>query len=121
MAGLEYVVMVLLNEGVEGEVWVDGSFLTVKMEPTDVDVVLRMSAGFYDNASASQKKTVQWLLTGLKSLYYCDSYFFMEWPKGHASYWFGQYMHNYWMRQFGFSRVDTMKGIAVVSLNGGMS
>ena len=103
----------------EGEVWINGSFLTEKMNPEDVDLVLLITAEFYENGTEEQRKTVDWLNSNLKDLYSCHSYLLMEWPKGHSQYWIGQYYHSYWMKQFGFSRGDEMKGIAVIALQGG--
>ena len=31
-------------------------------------------------------------------------------------YWFGEYLYCYWMRQWGFSRANDMKGVAAVLL-----
>ncbi len=120
MGGLERVAEKLRLEVVEGEVWVDGSFLTEKANPEDVDIVVRCSGQFYEAATPEQKNAVDWLLSDLKNTYLCDSYFFFEWPEGHANRWLGEYMHSYWMRQFGFSRGNEMKGIAVIVLPGGI-
>jgi hypothetical protein len=40
MAGLESIHLRLIGLSITGELWVDGSFLTKKEEPDDVDVVL---------------------------------------------------------------------------------
>ena len=120
MEGLEKVIEELRMNGIEGEVWIDGSFVTEKMNPEDVDLVLRIQAIFYENATHKQKEAVSWLTTNLKNTHLCDSYFFMEWPEGHPNYWIGQYMHNYWMKQFGFFRSNEMKGIPVLSLQRSM-
>jgi hypothetical protein len=79
-------------------------------------MVLRIPAEFYDNASQKQRDIVDWLASNLKSTHLCDSYFFMEWPKGHPNYTIGQRMHDYWMKQFGFSRGNEIKGIVVIDL-----
>jgi len=116
MEGLERVIRNLRMNGVAGELWVDGSFVTEKINPEDVDFVLRVSAQFYENGAQTQRNAIDWLTSNLKDTHFCDSYFFMEWPEGHPHYWIGQYMYNYWMRQFGFSRGNEMKGIPVVTL-----
>ncbi len=38
MAGLRAMVDLLTTDGVSGNLWVDGSFLTKKLEPEDVDI-----------------------------------------------------------------------------------
>jgi hypothetical protein len=116
MAGLEKIIKKLKINGIKGEVWINGSFVTEKINPEDVDLVLRVSADFYDNATQKQRDTVDWLSSNLKNTYFCDTYFFMEWPEGHPNYWHGHLWYNYWMKQFGFSRGNEMKGIPVLSL-----
>ena len=119
MTGLETVVERLHTNSVEGEIWVDGSFVTEKINPEDVDLVLRLEAYFYEKATQNQRETIAWLSSNLKNSLHCDSYLFMEWPENHPNYWLGQKMYNYWMRQFGFSRGSEMKGIPVLSLTKG--
>ena len=123
MEGLEYVITELDLKAVKGELWIDGSFLTEKSDPEDVDVVLRMSANFYDNATLEQQQAVDWLGEDLFTTHMCDSYVFFEWDESHHLFWYGEYMYSYWMRQWGFGREDgtgspNMKGIAVVILDG---
>jgi hypothetical protein len=116
MGGLEKVISRLRNDNVDGEVWVNGSFLTEKVNPNDVDIVLRISADLYENGTITQRRAIDWLNSDLKSAYYCYSFFFLEWPEGNSKYWLGEYMHSYWMKQFGFSRGEEIKGIAVINL-----
>jgi len=116
MEGLEKVIEELRINGIQGEIWIDGSFVTEKMNPEDVDLVLRTPAQFYENAPQKQRKAIEWLESNLKNTHLCHSYVFMEWPEGHPNYWVGEYMHNFWMKQFGFSRGNEMKGIPVVAL-----
>jgi hypothetical protein len=116
MEGIEKLIKELRMNSIEGEVWIDGSFVTEKMDPEDVDLVLRLPAQFYENATERQRKAVDWLAANLKNTHSCDSYLCMEWPEDHPNYWIGQYAYSYWMRQFGFSRGNEMKGIAVVTL-----
>jgi hypothetical protein len=115
----------LNSKKIEGEMWVNGSFLTQKTNPNDVDLVLRLQADFYDNASVDKKEAVQWLSDDLKISHGCDSYFFMEWPENHPHYRIGKDDYDYWMRLWGFSRGNSaqginpeMKGIAVIELPG---
>jgi len=116
MNGLEKIVEKLRSNSIQGEIWVDGSFVTAKINPEDVDIVLRCPADFYDNCTQKQRDTVDWLTPNLKNTHLCDSYHFMEWPEGNPNYWLGECMYSYWMKQFGFSRGSEMKGIAVIAL-----
>ena len=119
MAGLEHVTQELNLKSIEGELWIDGSFLTRKTDPEDVDLVLRIRADFYDNATPEQQQVVDWLADDLVTPHKCDSYFFVEWDESHPLYWTGEYMYAYWMKQWGFSRDGSAeKGIADVELTG---
>jgi hypothetical protein len=116
MSGLQQVIDHLRNSNIVGELWVNGSFLTEKINPADVDICLRIQAHLYENGSPQQQQAIDWLNGDLKQSHHCDSYVFMEYPQGHQSYWIGQYLYAYWMKQWGFSRQNAMKGIAVVLL-----
>ena len=48
MAGLEAVVEHLEQAGIMGDLWVNGSLLTQAIDPADADIVLRVSAEFFD-------------------------------------------------------------------------
>ena len=116
MAGLEAIVSRLRRFTIEGEIWVDGSFLTAKTDPADSDVVLRLSSDFVDHASETQLAVLDWINTHLKASHLCDCYQFIRYPVGHPSFWLGEYLSAYWMKQWGFGRGDEMKGIAVIEL-----
>lgn len=117
MRGLEQVVSMLRNNKIVGELWVNGSFLTEKIDPNDSDVVLVVQSTFCDNATPQQRQTLNWINGDLKTSHCCDSYLTVQYPESHALYWYGEWWLHYWMRQWGFSEdASTMKGIAVVSL-----
>jgi hypothetical protein len=60
MSCLEHAFAVLEQSGIVGELWVDGSFLTHKIDPDDVDLVLAMDAAFVDSASPEQREVMTW-------------------------------------------------------------
>ena len=97
--------------------------MTERTDPEDVDLVLRIRGDFYDNATPEQQRVIDWLTDDLVQPHKCDSFIFMEWDESHPLYWTGEYMHAYWMKQWGFGREgDTgspdLKSIAVVGLTG---
>jgi hypothetical protein len=61
MDGVDIVVARLLQEGVKGELWVDGGFLTLKMDPEDADMVLCVNGDFYDSCSPDQRAVIDWV------------------------------------------------------------
>lgn len=115
MDGLEQVVDRFRAERIEGELWVDGSFVTDKINASDVDVALRIDGLFHDNATHTQHAAIDWLET-VKNSHRVDGYVFPVYPENDPRYWFGEYEYAYSMKQWGFDRGDNMKGIAVLSL-----
>lgn len=114
--GLKAVVASLSDVNVVGELWVDGSFLTKKIDPADVDLVLRLEPSFVDEASDSQLAIIDWFGDDLAPQHHCDSYVFVEYPKGHDLEGEGEWNRAYWIKQFGFSRGGDYKGILVLSI-----
>ncbi len=119
MEGLEKFVCILNDYSIEGEIWINGSFMTSKIEPNDVDIIVRMTSNFVDGLTDEQYMVIEWIDSDAPySELKCDSYSHIEYPDGHPDYWKGEYMYAYWMRQWGFDRENGMKGIAVIRLAG---
>lgn len=121
MNGFSSVVQILIAVGIVGHMWVDGSFLTQKIDPEDVDLLLRISLELYENATSEQMSTIEWFAQGEqpKTDYHCDCYIWVEIPPGHPAYIDSEERREYWTRQYGLSRRNEHKGIAVVELPGG--
>ena len=60
MAGLRAMVDRLVDVGIQGNLWIDGSFLTTKTDPDDVDIVLELSQATTDNLPEAQANTLSW-------------------------------------------------------------
>lgn len=116
MDGLTQVITRLQAANIDAEVWLDGSFMTSKIDPDDVDIVVPFPAQFYDSGTPEQRKALEWVHTNLKGAYYCDSYVFAEFPAGHALHTFTLGRRNYWAKFFGEARSGKPKGIAVVRI-----
>jgi hypothetical protein len=114
MQGLSIVLRRLLAARMIGELWINGSFLTEKINPEDSDVVLALDHRIVDfGGTPLQVKTVEWINSNLRAKHLCDSYVFFDYPKGHPYEEVGEWSRAYWIRQFGFTRRDQPKGIAV--------
>jgi hypothetical protein len=118
MDSLCQVVTRLESNGVMDDLWVDGSFLTKKIDPDDVDLTLQVEAAFYEAAKPETQAAIEWLNDNLYGTHKIDSYVFFVWPKGHQLYWEGEYGYVYWMKQWGWSRGDVKKGMAEIKLAG---
>ena len=119
MRGLESVVQKLVEAGICGDLWIDGSFVTGKINPNDVDLLLHIKPDFYDTATHEQKRIIQWVNENLKGDYLCDSYVMYEYPKGDPQESDYEWWRAYWIKQYGWSRGEEMKGIVLVSLPNG--
>lgn len=116
MAGLEAVVEAVCRTRIAAEVWIDGSFLTEKTDPEDVDVVFRVQAAVYDRGTDDVRNVLDWINSNLKASHECDTYIFYEWPMNDPHHSIGVRMYDYWSSQFGSSRRGEGKGIAVVRI-----
>jgi uncharacterized protein DUF6932 len=102
---------------VPGEIWADGSFLTEKINPKDIDLVLRVDGELYNSGTVEQRQAIDWVIANQKLTLKCDSYVLFGYPVGHPLHDEGLWWYSWWHRQWGFSREDDPKGIVVLSLS----
>jgi hypothetical protein len=113
MDGLEHVLSLLQRNGMRGELWVDGSFTTEKLNPDDADIILVVDAADYRAFSPEQRAFFNGFCNiSLKDRFRCDNYGMVRDEASPMNEW----LLAYWLRQFGFSRADQMKGLAVIKL-----
>jgi hypothetical protein len=112
MRGIEAICSSLSTTLIPSHVWIDGSFLTQKIDPADVDLAVRIHFATLPNPGPEQRALIDRIQR--KQFAGCDSYVFFEYPVGHPHHGVGDMMRAYWQRQFGFSRIDTLKGLAAV-------
>lgn len=113
LANLRLVLEHMQRNGMRGKVWIDGSFLTEKLNPDDVDLVFVVSAAEYQAMTDNQQAYLEWFTnTNLYDRHKCDNYVFIR-DDAVAE---AEYTYAYWLKQFGFSRGDEMKGLAVITL-----
>ncbi|MDE2868363.1 MAG: hypothetical protein OXN91_06950 [Chloroflexota bacterium] len=118
---LQALLGMLHTESIEGELWVDGSFLTQKPEPSDVDMILRFRSDQYNSLDGGtfEKRS---LIDSVTSEHYykvtkCEVIDLIEYPRGHEKYGDSLDARRYWTNTFGTARDDiTEKGIVVVEL-----
>ncbi|MGH6847122.1 MAG: DUF6932 family protein [Methylocella sp.] len=116
MDGLTEFMQRIVDAKVPGEMWANGSFLTEKIDPKDVDIIVRVNGTIYDNGTAEQRGAIDWAIANQKTTLNCDSYVLMEYPATHPLHVEGKWWYSYWHKQWGFSREDDPKGIVVISL-----
>ena len=115
MDDLEKFCATLRQAGVSCEVWVNGSFMTHKADPKDVDLVIRVEWAEIENNPANEA-TIQWAKQDHSGHLGCDSYVLIEYPETHPEYASSLALRSYWRGQFGFNRANEVKGIAVVKV-----
>jgi len=89
------------------EVWVDGSYLTEKPKPNDVDVVVFAEKKVLDRLSAAGFADVRETLDSAKYRYSTDAYFADPSDNETRAYWRGF---------FGFDREENPKGLLRIYL-----
>lgn len=118
MRSLEFLFNRLINNKIDGELWINGSFLTEAIDPKDVDLSLRISGPFYDAATPAQRSLID-SIPDLWDTDKIDGYLLFDWPPGDPAYPIGQNNLAAWKRQWGVSRSGVAKGIVVVKLTQG--
>lgn len=100
------------------DVWLDGSFLTEKIDPDDVDFVLDVAIHVIENATPAQEALLNKISKlGFKAVENLHSFLMFTAPAIHLQYAEGKLLHDQWVRDFGYSYVKrTPKGIAVLEV-----
>ena len=108
--GLKRFVTKLLAMGVVGELWFDGSFVSTKIEPDDIDLVVVLDANAFSKLSAKKRGAIERAFdpTLARVMYKCDVYWVLSSDVAWVTYWRG------W---FGFQRDGkSPKGLGYILL-----
>ncbi|XAT75185.1 hypothetical protein LRC39_09550 [Rhodopseudomonas sp. P1] len=103
----------------ECEEYLDGSFVTSKNDPGDIDFVVLADPDKIDALAPDKKLKLKALVSGplTKTAYSCDAYFCPVYPVGHALHDMARQQRKYWLGEFGYDRLDVPKGIVHVTLS----
>jgi hypothetical protein len=99
----------LVNLEIDCDLWIDGSFLTEKPEPNDIDIAIALKTSSFnpDQLQFLNKFTSCQLHTIFKKSYDLDVYFIYNG------------MQNYWFELFSHDRNKNQKGFVLLNLEGG--
>lgn len=100
---------------------VNGSFLTEKVEPGDVDLCYLFDAGALEGLTPAEEARLAWLASGepaCKKEYFCDAYMAVQYPLTHPLYAEGLHWATYWSSVFGIDRLGRGKAFLVVTEGG---
>jgi hypothetical protein len=99
---------------IRSEIWVDGSFLTRKIDPDDVDVLVILHSSAAHGTSEQHNIFRRIAQNDFTAPLPCHSFVLQEYPDGHPQYATYEVMRAYWLKQFCFNRREEIKGLAVV-------
>ena len=113
MEGLEKALRLLHDHNISAEVWLDGSFMTKKIDPADVDIVVAIHRDAFDGGTEVIKSVILHFDNSdyLKTLY-CDAYVLFMLPDTADPILreAGEINRKYWIQKFGTSRGSDEKG-----------
>lgn len=100
------------------EKFVDGSYVTKKNDPRDIDFLCIADALEVDTLSDDKKRLLETLIDndGCKKEYMCDVYFLPSLQESHPRYQEYRCIRKYWMGEFGFDRQERAKGFVRMEL-----
>ncbi|MBE9606117.1 hypothetical protein IAI18_14720 [Acetobacteraceae bacterium H6797] len=104
--------------GFKFEQFIDGSFVSSKQDPGDIDLLGMADLHVIDALPDDQKERLLRLFSGhgTKSNFMCDAYFLPSVPEDDPAYQDFRAQRKYWMGEFGYDRSDRPKGILTVSI-----
>lgn len=118
MAGYQQHRAAVVALGIPCTQLIDGSFVSSKADPGDIDLVGFMDADAVDALSLEDKTKLIALFSGpvTKANYKCDAYFVPSVPENHPMYQKLRTQRKYWMGEFGYDREDKAKGIVRINI-----
>jgi hypothetical protein len=88
----------------EFTIWVNGSFVSKKLDPRDIDAVFLLN-----HRSCEYKKSIldnQYFIKEFKFTKGLDLYYSIEYPEGHKRHFLSHLNHLYWQDVYGHTRKD---------------
>lgn len=113
MDGLERIIEELESADIRCDLWVDGSFLTQKIDPEDADMVLMVDKVYADLLEPWRKDVLVWYADEERHTSERCHTFYHGVVAGSAA---SDDTVEYWKRWFGNSRSSEHKGIVVVEI-----
>lgn len=115
---VDLVVTPLANQGLACSIWVDGSFLTEKIEPNDIDFVVDFPEWILTQSTPQQQALIEQLNDKhFRRFNKLHSFVMYNAPAGHIAYARSVTAHEQWKKDFGQSYIGREpKGIAVIEV-----
>ena len=116
---LQWLIAELRRLRLPCRLWIDGSFLTQKIEPDDIDLVADFEIKVLENLASDQQVFVE----NLADFKYRDdpmklhTFVMFRAPLGHPARMQAEALERQWIRDFGYSFVNkTPKGIVLLEV-----
>lgn len=110
----EQLVQAFLTEHIVCDMLLNGSFLTAKEKPSDVDVAIRLDCDFSDTMSPAQDALISEVNTS-NFIAHVDAFVYVAYHRDHKNY--GIERPEEWAETYGLENSETwLKGIAVLRL-----
>jgi len=120
MRNFRTVLQRILQAGIGGEIWINGSFMTEKIDPADIDFFVNIPSHYYDSGTDEQVAVIDWLISREnepKRMFLCDTDVCFIYPATSPDRYVSDQILGQWRRLFGFSaKTGEPKGIAIISL-----
>lgn len=104
--------------GISCDLWLDGSYLTEKLDPDDIDLSLKVDADVVSTLDAHQWDLLQRIAQGEFDPR-LDSYIVISYPIGHTRRGTDLDRWPYWAEWWGVARGGWCKGVAVLHIGEG--
>jgi hypothetical protein len=119
--GLESLISQLMTLKISVDLWIDGSFVTKKPNPSDCDIVLHADGQMLDTLTPVQMRFIDMInnpasRVGFKLAHHCDCYVVPYFPIVDARYSFGESERLRWLSFFGGTRTSGQKGLALIKV-----
>lgn len=107
MSGFELIYESLQSAEIPGEIWIDGSFLTKKVDPDDIDFVVMTPNAIFDDGTPEQKSLIDWLIDNEddpKKSFRCHSHVELMYDQESPLHYLTFATRNHWSETvFGYS------------------
>jgi len=121
MESLEDILHRLDQSGIPADIWIDGSFITQKINPNDVDLVVLIPGRVYNGGSPEVREVIHWVGGDeISETHKIDSYVVPFFPDGDPMRPLTDAGVKHWLNLFGSGRDPQFKkGIPVLKVRGG--
>lgn len=116
--GITKLIDMLESAGVQGILWMDGSFATKRINPDDADIVFVCQGPDYDDGSPDFRAAIDLLNSNLKKDLRCDTKTLVQYPAGHPLYTESFWLQSFFVGRWGWTDGNEAKGIITLQVGG---